>query len=169
MEDELNRGLSFQRLRDYEQDSFCPSPVPVLTRFEIGNRVWRWTGPGGTLTNDKGEITSFWIPWDNLKVGSIVTPGFKEFRIRHQNRGGEVGRPRDAVQALFAVSDHFGPKTTLLVAEFRKPVWGLVGKCSGQRKLDDPDHPNEQWNVWYIGGEYQVVIPNLTPEWLKKM
>jgi len=169
MEDELNRELCFQRLSEEEKDSFYSSPAPVLIRFEGGQRVWKWTGPGGPLLNGKGRISAYWAPWDSVKMGPIVTPGFKEFRMRHQNSGGNVGRQREAAKALFAVSDNFGDMTTLLVGEFKKPVWGMLGKCAGQRKLRDERHPREEWNVWFIGGEYQVVIPKLTTEWIKKL
>jgi hypothetical protein len=68
MGDELNLGLSFQHLNQKQQHSFYPSPAPVLARFEIGDRVWKWTGPGVALVNPKGKISEYWIPWNSLKV-----------------------------------------------------------------------------------------------------
>jgi hypothetical protein len=50
-----------------------------------------------------------------------------------------------------------------------EPVWGFVGKTSSQRKFNDPDHPAEQFNVLFIGGDFQLCIPNLTLDWIKQL
>ena len=170
MTSELNYGLSFQRLSKEQRESFSPSRVPVLFRFDSGQRVWKWTYPGSRMVNpEDNTISEYWIPWDSIQVGSIVTPGFKKFRMQYQNRGSDAGKQRDAARTLFAVTEQFNPMTTLLVAEFILPVWGLIGKCGGKRKFEDDDHPGEQDNVFFIGGGYQVVIPGLTTGHIKKL
>jgi hypothetical protein len=98
MADDLNRGLCYQKLNQEQQASFYQSPAPALTKFEVGDRVWKWTAPGGLLVNrERGTISEYWIPWKSMKIGSILVPGFKEFRMRHQNSDGSVARFRDAV------------------------------------------------------------------------
>jgi len=168
MPDELNRGLSFSALTKEQQVSFHPSPVPVLIKFEAGNCVYKWSDYG-TLVNPKGKISEYWFSWKSLKVVDREIDGFKEFRMRHHNRGGGVGRPQQAARALGAVTEQWNGMNAILKAQFLRPVWGFVGRIAAQRKLDDPKHPGEQENVYFIGGAYQVVIPNLTMEFIKKL
>jgi hypothetical protein len=44
-----------------------------------------------------------------------------------------------------------------------------VGRAAEQRKFDDPDHTREQSNVYFLGGEYQVLIPGLETKHIKKL
>jgi hypothetical protein len=169
MADQLNQRLSFQNLNEEQQGSFYSSQAPVLVKFEVGDRVWKWVGSGATLVNKKNKISEYWIPWKSLKIGSMAVPGFKEFRMRHRNLDGSVGRPRDAARSVLAVTHQFNPMAVLLVAEFKEPVWGLVGRAAGQRMFNDLEHPRELSNVYFIGGEYQVVIPGLEPRHIVKL
>jgi hypothetical protein len=168
MDVELNRGLSFQSLTQEQRDSFSPSPLPVLVRFETGDCVYKWTSY--SLVNPKnGRITEYWCPWKSFKIGSAEIPGFKELRMRYRNVGGSVGRPQEFARSRNAVTEQWNEMDSLLKAEFRKPVWGFAGRTSGQRKFNDPDHPAEQFNVVFIGGDFQLCIPNLTPDWIQKL
>jgi len=168
MGDELNPGLSFLNLSKSQQETFRPAPIPVLTRFEAGACVYKWTSY--PLVNPKtGRITEYWSAWDSLRIGARVIPGFKELRTRYANVGGSVGRPQEFARSRNAVTEQWNPMDSLLKAQFLKPVWGFVGLTAGQRKFNDPSHPAEQDNVFFIGGDYQLVIPNLTPDWIKKL
>lgn len=168
MADELNRGLGFLSLTKSQQESFRPAPVPVLARLETGDCVYKWTSY--PLVNPKtGRITEYWSPWNSIKIGSSVIPGFKELRTRYGNDGGGVGRPQEFARSRNAVTEQWNPMDSLLKAQFVKPVWGFAGVTAAQRKFNDPDHPTEQDNVFFIGGDYQLVIPNLTTDWIKKL
>ncbi len=168
MSDELNRGLGFLSLSKEQQDTFHPSPLPVLTRIEAGECVYKWTAY--PLQDPKtGKITEYWSPWKRLQLGTMEIPGFKELRIRYRNVGAGAGRPQEFARARNAVTEQWNPMSSLLKAEFLKPVWGFAGRTSGQRKFDDPAHPQEQANVFFIGGDFQLCIPNLTSDWIKKL
>jgi hypothetical protein len=169
MADELNFGLDFLALTETQRKSFCPSPVPVLARFEAGDCVYKWT-EFSTLVNPKtGGVSEYWFPWSSFKIGSREIPGFKELRMRHRNRDGGVGRPQQFARVLGAVTEQWNDMSSLMKAQFLKPVWGYVGAAAGQRKFNDPKHPTEQDNIFFIGGACQVVIPKLTSEWIKKL
>ena len=168
METELNIGLGFSALSDEQQGSFLPSPVPVLVRFETGKCVYKWTE--FPLVNPrKGTISEYWFPWESIKIGLQEIGGFKEFRIRHRNVGGGVGRPQEAARSLAAVTEQWNGMGSILKAQFLKPVWGFLGRTRWQRKFKDPEHPVELENVFFIGGAYQVVIPRLSSEWIKQV
>jgi hypothetical protein len=169
MGDELNAGLSFSALTNTQQESFYSSPVPVLVKFEAGDCVYKWSDSGTLMTPDTGRISEYWFPWDSGKIGPYEVEGFKEFRMRHRNRGGSVGRPQQAARSLGAVTEQWSGMSSILKAQFLKPVWGFVGKTAGQRKFNDPNHPAEQDNIYFIGGAYQIVIPNLSANYIKKM
>jgi len=168
MADELNPGLGFLTLTKSQQESFRPSPIPVLVRLEAGDCVYKWTSY--SLVNpNTGRITEYWSPWNSLKAGSQIIPGFKELRTRYRNVQGSVGRPQEFARSRNAVTEQWNQMESLLKAQFLKPVWGFAGATAGQRKFNDPAHPAEQDNVFFIGGDYQLVIPNLTTDWIKKL
>jgi hypothetical protein len=168
MDGELNRGLSFLGLTKDQQDSFSPSSVPVLVRFETGECVYKWTSYSLVNPNNN-KITEYWCPWKSLKIGPTEIPGFKELRMRYRNVGGSVGRPQEFARARNAVTEQWNGMDSLMKAEFKKPVWGFAGKISGQRKFRDPEHPAEQCNVFFIGGDFQLCIPNLTVAWIRQL
>ena len=89
--------------------------------------------------------------------------------MRYRNVDGSVGRPQEFARSRNAVTEQWNDMGSLMKAEFKKPVWGFAGRTSGQRKFNDPDHPAEQFNVVFIGGDFQLCIPNLTPDWIKKL
>ena len=169
MANEHNLGLGFQALSPKQQGSFLPSPVPVLVRFETGKYVYRWTDHGTLVNPKEGTISEYWFPWESIKIGLQEIEGFEEFRMRHANVGGGVGGPQEAARSLAAVTEQWNGMSFLFKAQFLKPVWGFAGRTRWQRKFKDPEHPRELENVFFIGGAYQVVIPHLTPEWIKKV
>ena len=50
-----------------------------------------------------------------------------------------------------------------LFAELTQPAWGWIGKASGQ--LLDATDPQ----VFLIGGNYQLWLPNLTVQYIKQI
>lgn len=165
---ELNAGLSFLNLTEEQQGSFLPSPVPVLHRFEAKSCVYKWTG-FDLVNPTKGSISEYWCPWSSFKIGDTVVPGFKELRMRYQNRGGSVGRPQEFARARNAVTEQWNEMTSITKAEFKEPVWGFVGRIAPQRKYEDRKHPDILRNVIFIGGDFQLCIPNLTATHIRKL
>ena len=124
MEGELNAKLHLLALAKDELESFYPSPVPVLTRFEAGWCLYKWTGYG--LVNSKtGKITQYWLPWTGFKIGSRDVPGFKELRTRYRNVDGSVGRPQEFARARNAVTEQWNPMHSILKASFSNPYGDL--------------------------------------------
>src|SRR5450631_384432 len=107
MADELNSGLSFQALTKSQQESFRPSPTPLLVKFEAGECVYKWTEFTQLVNPKHGTISEYWFPWDSFKIGSQEIPGFKQLRTRHANRDGSVGRPQQFARALGAVTEQW--------------------------------------------------------------
>ncbi len=63
---------------------------------------------------------------------------------------------RDFARVRLAVTEQWNKMTKLVAIELARGTWGYVGKAAGQlRNQDDPD-------VFFIGGEYQLWIPGLT-------
>ncbi len=167
MSTELNASLHFLGLTQEEQQSFYPSPPPILWKFETGFRLYKWTDY--LMINPKtGRITSYWSPWYGFKIGDREIPGFKELRMRYRNIDGGVGRPQEFARARNAVTEQWNGMSSILHAELVRPVWGFVGLSGGQRAYNDRKQPSVRDNVFFIGGDYQLCIPNLTPAHIKK-
>lgn len=169
MADELNRGLAFGGLEVEQRASFNPAPVPLLVRFETGAFVFKWTDYTSLRIGRKGYYTEYWSPWDSFTAGGRSIRGFAEMRKAFPNENGGVGRPQEAARALNAVTEQWNGMRSILKAQFLKPVWGFVGRARHQRKYLDPGDPGTLDNVYFIGGADQVVIPNLTGEWIRKV
>jgi hypothetical protein len=136
-------------------------------KFERGFRLYKWTEFG--LVNPKtGKITQYWMPWTGFKIGDRSVPGFKELRIRYRNVDGSVGRPQEFARARNAVTEQWNAMSSILHAELKQPAWGFVGMTGGQRAYSDPKNLTVRDNVFLIGGDYQLCIPNLTPEHIQK-
>lgn len=169
---ELNSALSFQALSETQRSSFLPTPVPLLVRFERGDCVYKWTSYDLiriSRSTGKEEVSEYWCPWETIEVGSLRVPGFREVRIRYRNVDGSVGRPQEFARARNAVTHQWNEMTSVLKAKFRKPVWGFVGRTAPQRFYEDRKNPDLLANVSWIGGDFQLCIPNLTPEWIEKV
>lgn len=168
MTSELNAGLSFLSLTKDQQGSFYPKPVPVLYRFEAKSCVYKWTE--FDLVNPKNQkITEYWCPWSSFKLGTVLVPGFKELRLRYRNVGGSVGRPQEFARARNAVTEQWNEMTSITKAEFLVPVWGFVGRIAPQRMYKDENKPAFLDNVIFIGGDFQLCIPNLTTSHIRKL
>ncbi|HEX8711497.1 MAG TPA: hypothetical protein VF730_06465, partial [Terracidiphilus sp.] len=107
MGDELNLGLDFSALSKTQRESFHPSPVPILARFEAWEYVYKWSESGTLVMPDTGRISEYWFPWKTFNIGDRQIEGFKEFRIRHSNRDGGVARPQQAARSLGAVTEQW--------------------------------------------------------------
>jgi hypothetical protein len=61
------------------------------------------------------------------------------------------------------VTEQWNKMTEAVAIELLLGAWGYIGRASGQRK--DADDPQ----VFFIGGEYQVWIPGLTINHVKRI
>ncbi len=170
MDPEINQNLRFLDLDEEQRASFRLRPLPELVRLANNQYLYKWTEFG--LVNPaklKKPITEYWLPWKAFKVEGREVPGFKELRMRYVNRDGGVGRPQEFARSRNAVTEQWNAMSSILKVQLKVAVWGFVGLTSSQRAYLDPKNPDKLANVMLIGGDYQLCIPNLKPDHIRKV
>jgi hypothetical protein len=106
-----------------------------------------------------GRISEFWFSVKPIAPGD---PGLDDLPGKARSTGAsEI----DFVRARAAVTTEWSPLTYLLRVRLLIPVYAFIGQCSGQ--LFDQNPVNS--NVAFIGGGWQVVIPNLTGQAVQRI
>ena len=162
---ELNQSLRFDQLSDSQQKSFWKQPTPVLVRLAAGFQLYKWT-QYGLINPYNGSASEYWSPWAPMTSGNIQVPGFSELRTRYQNINGGVGRPQEFARARSAVTQEWNTMSSLTKAELSLPVWGFLGTCAPQPVTQSEEASRK---VLFIGGNYQLVIPNMTAKHIFKL
>ena len=132
------------------KNAFIGGRPEVVQLLQPGTKLFKWAK---AITTRRG-ISPWWmfIEPRQLGTGSRV-PGIRDLqtyaaRLRVHDR--------DYTRVRLAVTEEWNRMSRAMAIELLKPAWGYIGKAAGQRKnLADPD-------VLFIGGEYQVWVPNLT-------
>ena len=153
---ELNQTLRFTDLTLEERTSFSGSPV--LVRLAQGDQLYKWTQYG---LIHKGKASPFWNPWSTIRAGGMTAPGFAELRTRYANVGGSVGRPQEFARTRNAVREDWNEMTSITKARLLTPVWGFLGTTRHQ-PINSAPTPAGEAEVFLIGGDYQLCIPNMT-------
>ena len=171
-EAELNQSLTFPSLKPAFQHSFTERPQTIHMRFPPGFQVYKWTEY--PFLRNGGGVTEFWCPWQRMMLGNIEVPGFKELRMRYRNIGGSVGRPQEFARVRNAVTNEWNAMSSLTKAELRLPVWGFIGVCSNQlvstaQEKERPSGAPPTAKVVFLGGDYQLLLPNMTAEHIFKL
>lgn len=161
---ELNQGLRFDKLTPTQQKSFATRPAPVLVRLEKGTQLYKWTE--FALIGKHGYASEYWSPWKPMVVGDMHVPGFAELRERYRNLGGSVGRPQEFMRVRNAVTQEWNSMSSLTKAELSLPVWGFLGVCAAQPVTKSEE---AERRVLFIGGNYQLVIPNMEAKHIFKL
>lgn len=143
-----------------ESISFVTAPADVQQTFH-GRTAIRQHVPAGQvlykftqfpLVSDKGLITPFWS-W--ATPTNAEDPGLEKLI----ERAGNLGVPAaDFARARSAVVQQWNEMSGLLRVRLLVPVCGLYGRCGTQRV----DQRSEFDKVVFIGGAWQLWIPNLT-------
>lgn len=121
-------------------------------------KLYKWTqhpliGPHG--------ITAWWSLVDSLKLKTGTTvPGLESLHEWGSNLG---VHEREYARVRSAVTQQWNTMSKPLFIELTQPVWAWIGKVSGQKK--DKNDPK----VFFIGGNYQVWLPNLTAQHVKQI
>ena len=160
---ELNQSLCFDQLTVEEQQSFTAHPQPILVRMEKGFELYKWTQY--SFVNLHGGITQYWLPRNAMRFNDRHVPGFFELRERYANLPGGAGRPQEAMRARGAVTHEWNSMDSLTRAKLLVPVWGFLGLCRHQRVSKQ----SNMGNVFFIGGSFQLVIPNLSTATIIKL
>lgn len=161
---ELNQALRFDQLTPTQQKSFNTRPTPVLIRLEKGTHLYKWTEY--PIIGKHGYATEYWSPWKPMVVGDMHVPGFAELRERCRNLGGSVGRPQQFMRVRSAVTAEWNAMSSLTKAELALPVWGFLGTCAAQPVTQAEE---AERRVLFIGGNYQLVIPNMQAKHIFKL
>ncbi len=105
------------------------------------------------MQSAKGVITPWWASVEPLDVGDPGLSGLLE-------RSGRASvDPKDFARARSAVSNDWNDLENLIRAVLTQSVWCWIGECAHQRM--DNTRP-DMGNVVYIGGAWQIYLPNLT-------
>jgi hypothetical protein len=161
---ELNHDLRFNQLTPVQQKSFNTRPTPTLIRFEKGTHLYKWTE--FPLIGKRGYASEYWSPWKPLVVGDMHVPGFAELRERYRNLNGGVGRPQQFMRVRNAVTAEWNSMSSLTKAELAVPVWGFLGTCAAQPVTQSEEASRR---VLFIGGNYQLVLPNMEAKHIFKL
>jgi hypothetical protein len=123
-----------------------------------GTLLYKWTE--SPLVN-AGHITPWWFfVHPHGFPGGGKASGFIQAEARARRLGVDH-RTFDRTRA--AVTQQWNSMSNLLLAELTEEVYGFAGKCLGQ-----PTDNNIE-NVYFIGGEYQVWIPNLSLQFIREI
>jgi hypothetical protein len=120
-------------------------------------KLFKWTQ---SITNQKG-ISPSWQFLEARRLGNgVVAPGVREL----QEYAARLGvHDRDYARVRAAVTEQWNKMTNAVAIELVNGAWGYIGKASGQ--LQDNLVPG----VFLIGGEYQVWIPGLTANDIRRI
>jgi hypothetical protein len=121
----------------------------VVEWLSPGTKLFKWTQ---SITTSRG-VSPWWQFVEARRLATGATcPGIRELREYAARLG---VHDRDYTRVRAAVTEQWNKMTHLVAIELVRGSWGYVGKASGQ--LEDNSTPG----VYWIGGEYQVWIPGL--------
>jgi hypothetical protein len=107
----------------------------------------------------KGRISPWWMSLTGIDAGDV---GVRGEYVRSQNASEAKGLAAlsQLMRARLAVCYDWTPQFKYFIAAWvRRPVYALYGRAASQ-----PVHAKKPTNVVFIGGGYQLYIPNLTAE-----
>jgi hypothetical protein len=139
------------------RNAFLTGRPEVVQWLEPDTKLFKWTK---SITNPRG-ISPWWqfLEARRLATGANV-PGVRELQTYASRLG---VHDRDYNRTRLAVTEQWNKMTQAVASELLRGAWGYVGKASGQRK-DANDA-----GVFFIGGEYQVWIPGLVANDIKRI
>lgn len=155
---ELNETMTWADVPIADQQSFTRSPAPKLQRLTAGTELYKLT-EFPLLGAPNSRITAY---WSGVKPLHPNDPGLAGTLMRVSRTVGG-GTPKSHLQdfsrARAAVSRHWNAMDKVLRVRLTQSAWGWIGRVGAQRIDDQPANPN----VVFIGGAWQVFLPNLTP------
>ena len=155
---ESPRPPDFAAIADNDtRNAFLTRRPEVVQWLEPGTKLFKWTK---SITNARG-ISPWWqfLEARRLATGTNV-PGVRELQTYASRLG---VHDRDYNRTRLAVTEQWNKMTQAVAIELLRSAWGYVGKAAGQRK-DASDA-----GVFFIGGEYQVWIPGLVANDIKRI
>lgn len=139
------------------RNAFLKGHPEVVQWLEPCTKLFKWTK---SITNARG-VSPWWqfLEARRLSTGANV-PGVRELQTYASRLG---VHDRDYNRTRLAVTEQWNKMTQAVAIELLRGAWGYIGKASGQRKdINDA-------SVFFIGGEYQVWIPGLVANDIKRI
>lgn len=120
--------------------------------LQLGHELYKFTAY--PLFRPDASVTPFWFSVSPIAPGDTGLAGLQQRSVVLSSEGSVTARARGAV------TRQWNPMTGLLGARLVAPAYGFIGQCSGQPIDEAP------WlsNVFFIGGAWQLWIPNLTAQ-----
>lgn len=144
----LNQDIDFMTLDADARNAFLGVPEKKL--LAAGTQLYKFTEH--SLYKADGTVTPWWStvePIDPTDTGLAVL----------LERSAALGvSPNEFARARSAVTQQWNSMTGLIIARLNVPAYGMAGRCSSQLYDNSPAFQN----VRFIGGAWQVYIPNLT-------
>jgi len=141
---------------DGTKRAFLHGAPEVVQWLAPGTRLFKWTA---SITNPRG-VSPWWQFLEARKLATGATiPGIRELQTYATRLG---AHDRDYNRTRLAVTQQWNKMTRAVAIELVNGAWGYIGKTAGQRK--DANDPQ----VFFIGGEYQVWVPGLTPNDIRR-
>ena len=152
------RPPDFATIADHEtRNAFLTGRPEVVQWLEPGLKLFKWTE---SITNRRG-ISPWWQFLEARRLGTGANvPGVRELQTYSSRLGVD---DRDYNRTRLAVTEQWNKMSRAVAIELLSGAWGYIGKASGQRK--DANDPR----VFFIGGEYQVWIPGLVANVIKRI
>ncbi|HLK68941.1 MAG TPA: hypothetical protein VKU19_36165 [Bryobacteraceae bacterium] len=139
------------------QRAFLGGRPEVVAWLGPGTKLFKWTK---TIVSSRG--ISPW--WQFLESRTLATGGFCPGIQELQEYASRLGvHDRDYARVRVAVTEEWNKMTNPVAIELLNGAWGYIGKAAGQLKTSrDP-------KVFFIGGEYQVWVPGLTANDIRRI
>jgi hypothetical protein len=130
--------------------AFLQDRPEVVAWLARGTKLFKWTR---SIVTGHG-ITPWWQFLESRTLATgVVCPGIQDF----QEYASRLGvHDRDYARVRAAVTEEWNKMTNPVAIELTNGAWGFIGKAAGQ--LTSQSSPG----VYFIGGGYQVWVPNLT-------
>jgi hypothetical protein len=153
-----SRPPDFARIADAgTQRAFINGHPEVVAWLDSGTKLFKWTQ---SVTTPKGVS-----PWWQFLVSRKLANGHECPGIRElQEYAARLGvHDRDYARVRAAVTEQWNKMTNAVAIELVNGAWGYIGKASGQLK------DNTMAGVYFIGGEYQVWVPGLVANDIRRI
>jgi len=139
------------------QSAFVGGHPETVEWLDPGTKLFKWTQ---SIATPRG-ISPWWQFLESRRLShSAICPGVREL----QEYAARLGvHDRDYARTRAAVTEQWNRMTNAVAVELITGAWGYIGKAAGQLKN------NTIGNVFLIGGEYQVWVPNLTANDIRRI
>jgi hypothetical protein len=144
----LNNTIRFEMAPENVRKAFRRQQA-TKKLLHSGHGLYKFTAY--PLFRPDGSVTPFWFSVIPITPGDTGLAGLQQRSVVLTSEESTTARARGAV------TRQWNPMTGLLRARLLAPVYGFIGQCSGQPIDEAP------WlsNIFFIGGAWQLWIPNL--------